>query len=79
MLHVRFAFLAGFSPGSFERIWRIVSIIARIASGPVERVDQGLNLDKLGPCSLCLVAIEGSGEHLCVRIPIFEHSISRVL
>jgi hypothetical protein len=29
------AFLAGFSPGSFDRICRIVSIMARIASGRV--------------------------------------------
>jgi hypothetical protein len=30
-----FAFLADFSPVSFERMCRIVSIIARITSGPV--------------------------------------------
>jgi hypothetical protein len=30
-----FAFFGGFSPGSFERICRIVSIMARIASGRV--------------------------------------------
>jgi hypothetical protein len=30
-----FAFLAGFTPGAFERIWRIVSIMVRIASGRV--------------------------------------------
>ena len=45
----------------------------------VERVYQGLDLDELRPCSLGLVPIEGSGKHLCMRIPIFNHSISRFL
>jgi len=33
--HFLFAFFAGFSPGSFDRMCRIVSIMARIASGRV--------------------------------------------
>ena len=45
----------------------------------VERVYQGLDLDELRPCSLGLVPIEGSGKHFCMRIPIFNHSISRFL
>jgi len=33
--HFPIAFLAGFSPGSFETICRMVSIMPRIALGPV--------------------------------------------
>lgn len=62
---------------ALSRICRWVAFFAAYRS--VERVYQGLNLDELRPRSLGLVAIEGSGKYLCVRIPIFNHSISRFL
>jgi hypothetical protein len=43
----------------------------------VKRVKKALNLDELYACPFGLVAIEGSGKHLCVCVTIFNHAITR--
>src|SRR5215210_3974316 len=45
------------------------------AYGAVQRINERLNLDKFGPCSLRLVAIKRSSQHLHMRVPILHHTL----
>src|SRR5260370_30563143 len=42
----------------------------------VQCVDQRLNLDELAACSLGLVPVKGSGQHLRMRVPVLDHTLA---
>src|SRR6266852_3019447 len=47
--------------------------------GAVEGVDQGLDFGEFDAGPLGLVAIERSGEHLGMRVPVFDHPLAGFL
>src|SRR5712664_4864544 len=49
------------------------------ADGAVEGVDQGLDFGEFDAGPLGLVAIERSGEHLGMRVPVFDHPLAGFL
>src|SRR5258708_8490258 len=49
------------------------------ADGAVQCVDQRLNLDEFVACSLRLVAVKRSGQHLRMRVPILDHTLTGCL
>src|ERR1700746_12578 len=49
------------------------------AYGAVQCVDQRLNLDEFVACSLRLVAVKRSGQHLHMRVSVLDHTLTRFL
>jgi hypothetical protein len=60
---------AHFRPGSVY--WRNDLLCAY---GAIQCVDKRLHLDKFATCALGLVPVKRSGQHLCMPIPVLDHT-----